>query len=380
MKSTKTLVEEVLEKMEHFSGTGKSAVVGLDGYIDKIQHPVQFQKEEGNVYYKTLLDFGDKIIEASNQSAQMELFTQQTKFGGNAPIMANALACLQIPNVCLGTFGYPKIEDDFKAIHQHSELISVGGPARTNALEFNDGKLILSELSVFQDLDWEAVKQKINIYSLKDHLEKAELIALVDWCNLPHATAIWKGMLEDIISKQAGDRRQFFFDLADPSKKSIDEVMGVIAVIQEYRSYGTVTLGLNENEANKIFKLLHNGEGSADLQAKGQYIFNTIQVDNLVIHPLDGCMTFQEDICYTLKKKLVHHPKVTTGGGDNFNAGYCLGMLYGFPTEHCMALAMATSGSYVANGRSPELKDIVAFLKYWLWEIEQGQKTEEYEH
>jgi len=370
MKTTKVLVREVLDKMKHFSGTGKSAFVGLDGYIDKIQHPVQFQKKEGDVYYQTLSEFGGKIVAASHQSAQVELVTQQTKFGGNAPIMANALASLQIPNVCLGTFGYPEIEEDFKAIHKNSELISVGEPARTNALEFNDGKLILSELSSFQDLDWATVKQKIKWDDLKEKMERAELIALVDWCNLPHATSLWKGILEDIISQQnTKQHRQFFFDLADPSKKGVDEVLGVISVIQEYSAYGTVTLGLNENETNKIFNLLHAERVDWDLHAKGQYIFDTIHLNTLVIHPLDGCITFQRDKHFALKKKLIPHPKVTTGGGDNFNAGYCLGMLYGFPTEYCMALGMATSGSYVANGRSPEIQDIVDFLNHWLQEI-----------
>lgn len=369
MENSAVLIQEVLHGLKNFSSTGMSALVGLDGYIDKIQHPVQFQKRDGNVYFPTLSEFGRKITAAANQSAQIELYTQQTKLGGNAPIMSNALAALEVPNTCLGTLGYPDIHPIFRDINSRSELISVGQAAETNALEFNDGKMILSELSTFSTLDWEAVKQKIDLHYVRDRAKNAKLIALVDWCNLPHATSIWQGILDDVISKQKLDGRHFFFDLTDPSKKSGDEVRAVLQLMRDYQAYGSVTMGLNENETHKLFGLLTENDDERDLLAKGQYIFETTKIDRLVVHPIDQCIVFETGKTYSIKGRLVSKPKVTTGGGDNFNAGYSLGMLYGFPTEHCMVLAMATSGWYVTYGRSPEIKDVIGYLNDWLKKI-----------
>lgn len=368
MENSAVLIQEVLDGLKNFSTTGKSALVGLDGYIDKIQHPVQFQRKNGNIYFPTLSEFGRKITAAANQSAQIELYTQQTKIGGNAPIMANALARIQIPNTCLGTFGYPDIHPIFQDIDSRSELISVGRAAETNALEFNDGKLILSELSTFNALDWEAVKQKIDLQYVNDKAKNAQLVALVDWCNLPHATSIWQGILHDVISTQKLEGRHFFFDLTDPSKKSSDEVQAVIKLMGDYKAHGAVTMGLNENETHKLFGLLNINGDERDLLAKGQYIFEKTKIDRLVVHTIDQCIVFETGRTYSLMGRLVQKPKVTTGGGDNFNAGFALGLLYGFRTEHCMILAMATSGSYVTNGKSPEIKDVIDYLNNWLHE------------
>src|SRR5205823_13175828 len=37
-------------------------------------------------------------------------------------------------------------------------------------------------------------------------------------------------------------------------------------------------------------------------------------------------------------------PKITTGAGDHFNSGFCLGKLLGFSTELCLLTGVTTSG------------------------------------
>ena len=59
------------------------------------------------------------------------------------------------------------------------------------------------------------------------------------------------------------------------------------------------------------------------------------------------------------------NPKLTTGAGDNFNAGFCFGQVLGLSTQLSLVLGTATSGYYVRNAKSPTLKDIITFLNYW---------------
>ncbi|MFT7435808.1 MAG: hypothetical protein ACI8UX_001607 [Psychromonas sp.] len=40
----------------------------------------------------------------------------------------------------------------FNNMHKDCQLVSLGDPTETTALEFDDSKLILSELSTFKDL------------------------------------------------------------------------------------------------------------------------------------------------------------------------------------------------------------------------------------
>lgn len=365
MEQMTELIHETIQHLKTLSGAKKSAFVGLDGFIDKIQHPVQFQREDKNVYFSTLSAFGKKISSAANQSAQIELFTQQVKLGGNAPIMANAMASLHISNICLGTFGQPEIHPVFKAVHEKSQLISVGSAAETNALEFDDGKLILSELSALNTLDWEVVKQKINLQEVRRKVQEADLVALVDWCNLQHATNIWEGILNDLVKTTDRSNFQFFFDLADPSKKGKDDIQAVLSLIESFTAYGHVSLGLNENETHTLFAMLDGKPVNKSLTAKGRHVFNQLKIDRLVVHPIDRCFVFETEKKHELKGKLVSKPKVTTGGGDNFNAGFTFGLVHNCTTEHAMILAMATSGFYVANGKSPDINELIEHLNKW---------------
>ena len=350
------------------------ALVGLDGFIDKIQHPVLRQDKSGSTFYNSLDQFGARISEAAGQSAQIELHTNTVKLGGNAPIFSNALANLGVANSCLGTFGYPQIHPVFQKIHDDSELITLGDAAETNALEFNDGKLILSELSTFANLNWKTIKERTDVSRLLEKYQKADLVALVDWCNLVHATDIWKGVLYDLVKHSGKSSKKFFFDLADPSKKSDHEIDQVISVINEFAKYGEVTLGLNENEANRIadFFTRQSGKPAQEelLSTVGTAIFRNMAIDQLLVHPIDGCLlTFSNGQTY-LNGRVVEKPEVSTGGGDNFNAGYCFGMLNQFEHQESMVLAMAASGAYVEHGFSPDKNLLKNYLANWLQELE----------
>ncbi len=66
-------------------------------------------------------------------------------------------------------------------------------------------------------------------------------------------------------------------------------------------------------------------------------------------------------------------PRLTTGaGGDNFNAGFCLGLMLQFDLEDCLILGSSASGFYVRNGYSPTWDELVGFLK--LWSLRFGQE------
>ena len=59
------------------------------------------------------------------------------------------------------------------------------------------------------------------------------------------------------------------------------------------------------------------------------------------------------------------NPKLTTGAGDNFNAGFTLGMMMGFDLEEALTMGTANSGFYVRNARSANYQELCEFVKEW---------------
>jgi predicted phosphoribosyltransferase len=66
-----------------------------------------------------------------------------------------------------------------------------------------------------------------------------------------------------------------------------------------------------------------------------------------------------------MQGNVVTKPKVLTGGGDNLNAGYSLGLLAGYEIHYCMLLGMAASGAYIQNGISPNISELIVYLDKW---------------
>jgi hypothetical protein len=389
--TTEALLIELKELLQTSLGsiTAHQAFVGFDGFIDTIQKPIRQRSSERVSYFNTVKDFAQHLQKLNGKSGQVELVTNKIKMGGNAPILANALGKLGIKNKCLGAMGTPEINPLFKSSNPFVEMISVSAPGKSNALEFDNGKIILSDLSVFKNYNWKCVTQNIHLEKFRKAIEPCKLFALVDWANLPEATDLWEGFLEDVI-KPRGKREQFFFfDLCDPSKKSAQQIDEVLDLISDFSMYGKVTLGINENEANKIWMALTGHDHSLpnehveipSLQMTGYFIYRAMDIDTLLIHPVDRTLVFKDQNKFKkqsvieLKGNVVTDPKVLTGGGDNLNAGYCLGLLAGFEAYECMLLGMAASGAYVQNGESPSVSDLIRYVDKWALKLESSVTT-----
>jgi len=370
------IIDELLELLsEKALPSDQQIFVGLDGYVDRIQKVVKTQQAGESRYFDTIPDLAERIGRAAGKSAQLELVNQIVKAGGNAPIMAHALGMLGVRNHCLGNFGEEAIHPVFQTMSDNCRLLSLGKPAETNALEFDDGKLILSEVSAFSRLDWTFVQQQFSISQLTELMNPCTMIALVDWCNLPLSTDVWQGILKDVVPELNDiHKRQFFFDLADPSKKSEVEILQVIEVINKYSAYGEVTLGLNENEANRLAQVLYQQNGKAASQDTSledicTYTFSKMQISSLLVHPLDCSVIVSREGVQTISGRLVRKPLISTGGGDNLNAGFCFARLAGCSLEAAAVLGMANSGAYVQHGQSPNRQVLKDYLEQWKAEI-----------
>ncbi|GAB2583071.1 hypothetical protein [Spirosoma areae] len=376
----KNSLQSLISRLETVEPSAR-AFVGFDGYMDRIQKVVRSKSPTGSQYFDTIDEVADLMHTLAGKSGQIEIVTLATKIGGNAPILANALAALGIPNCCVG----PLDDPIFEQMHTRCERVSLGPPATTNALEFSDGKIMLSEVAPFELLRWTYLAEQIGLERLRQQYVDSQLLAFVDWANLPHGNELWRGYLTNIVqTTPVAATPHFLFDLCDPTKRSAEEVVDCLDIVAAYAPYGSVTLGMNENEARRIYLAL-NGHSPADAVRLAQTpdlstIATCIRqqmgrsagaVPAVLIHPTASSLVATESGIEQQTGRLVPIPKVLTGAGDNLNAGYCWGLLNGFGATDCLLLGMAASGAYIQNGYSPTVADLIAYLDNWQHEIAQ---------
>lgn len=386
METTSTVLLELNDKLKMLQKEKPlfGAFVGFDGFVDRIQKVVKKKHSEKDEHFTTISEFADHLRSFSGMSGQVELVTGKTKMGGNAPILSNTLAGLNVITTCLGTMGFPELHPVFKEMNANCNVISVSPPGISNALEFNDGKIIVSELEMLATYDWNHIERTCDMDKIKSTAEETTLFAFVDWVNLPHATNIWDHFLKCVIRPMPRKKRFFLFDLCDPSKKSLQQIDEVLDLISDFSAYGKVTLGLNENETNKIWMAL-TGNPAAKVPAMevaGRYIYQKMNIETLLIHPVDRTLAFTrspaknagDGLSHQVLKRpdtiemlgnLVAEPKLLTGGGDNLNAGFSLGLLAGYNIHHCMLLGMSASGAYIQNGVSPGIGELIEYIEKW---------------
>jgi sugar/nucleoside kinase (ribokinase family) len=346
-----------------------TAFVGLDGFVDDILHVVD-KRESAEKYVRlpTIAQYAERLAGAAGRSTNVELVSQLTKLGGNGPIMANALASFGLKVSYLGILGYPNLHPVFAEFAQRAEVHSIAEPGYTDALEFEDGKIMLGKHESLKQMNWENIKDRFGKEKFTAKFGSADLIGFVNWTMLTHMSDIWSSVLKEICPSMKGPRRKLFIDLADPEKRTSEDILRALELIGAFQKHFDVILGLNEKESHEIGKnlgLKTANQTPEGLQKLCQEIHLRIRVDTLVVHPTAFALASGPDGTALVEGPFTPKPKITTGAGDHFNSGFCLGKLLGFPTNLCLLTGVATSGFYVRTGQSPSIKDLVEMLRHW---------------
>ena len=346
--------------------TTKKVTAGFDGFIDTIVKIIK-KKHPHKVpsFFSTIKEFGNYIVAKEGTSFSLELGEQNIKPGGNMPIMANAMGQLGIPVNCVGALGYPYPHPVFKNFSSNCQLYSFADPGTSTAYEFTDGKIMLAQMGELNTIEWEKIKTIISIDTMTRLYQESDMICLLNWSEIDASTNIWKGLLKDVLptySNKAG-KQIAFFDLSDCSKRSDTSIMEALELLQEFAKYTKVILSLNKNEARVIYQALYNKSTKKDLFPIGKKIIEKLPIQTLVLHSAREAMAFSNDDYVMGDSFFTDEPKISTGAGDNFNAGFCAAQLMELDIESSIILANAVSGCYVRKGTSVQLTDIIDFLE-----------------
>lgn len=346
-----------------------SAFVGLDGFVDEIVHVVD-KRENAETFSRlpTIDLLAKRLAGAAGKSTNIELVTALTKLGGNGPIMANALASFGLKVTYLGNLGYPNLHPIFSDFAKRAEVHSIAEPGHTDALEFDDGKVMLGKHSSLKEVNWANICTRFGKDKFAAHFGSADLVGFVNWTMLPAMSNIWEAIQKDISPNLKGPRRKIFFDLADPEKRTADDIQRALKLIGNFESHFDVILGLNEKEAYEVgqcFGLKPNSQTPECLAELTRKLADTLQISTLVVHPVTYALAVSKGVVNVVEGPFVARPLITTGAGDHFNSGFCLGKLLGLSNEMSVLTGVTTSGFYVRTAKSPTIVELAAFLNEW---------------
>ncbi len=343
------------------------AVIGLDGFVDEI---VQIVDKRANAHkferIATIDRFAKRIAEAAGQSANIELVVTLQKLGGNGPIMANALAAIGLGVTYIGNLGFPDIHPVFHDFAKKSRVLSIAEPCHTDALEFDDGKVMLGKLTPTAEITWENIVSRIGITKLIDLVASARLIGTVNWTMLPYMNDIWQHLASEVLSKVPHRERILFVDLADPEKRTREDLQIGLKKLEIFRPYAHVILGLNLKEATQVAAALGltvSSDPEKEIESLAGTIRKKLDLGTVVIHPRAGAAAADSHGSATFAGPFVKQPKISTGAGDHFNAGFVAGRLLGLDLVESLCTGTATSGFYVRNAVSPTLADLAEFIR-----------------
>jgi sugar/nucleoside kinase (ribokinase family) len=356
--------------LEAAGGAGKlAAFVGLDGFIDEIIHVVD--KRDGADSYtrvSTISKLAERIAAAAGKSTNIELVNQRTKLGGNGPIMANALSSFGLKVTYLGSLGYPTIHPVFNDFAKRAEVHSIAEAGHTDALEFDDGKVMLPKTVQLNDVNWANIQTRFGRDLFIEKFKSANLISFVNWTMIPFMSDLWKALLTELCPQLNGPRRKIFFDLADPEKRPVKDLEEAMELIVKFEKHFDVIFGLNEKEAFEISDALglgfkdHSPEGLAQLAGA---ILKRLPIGTVVIHPVACALAASRGEVKIVQGPFCAKPLISTGAGDHFNSGFCLGKLLGLDNTLSLLAGVSTSGYYVRTGHSPNIPELAGLLRNW---------------
>jgi hypothetical protein len=229
---------------------------------------------------------------------------------------------------------------------------------------------MLGMMRSLDDITPETIDAVMGAKAYREALGGADLVALVNWTMIPNMTAVFTDLVDRVLP-QATVRpgRLFFFDLADPEKRSRADLAFALSVMAKFEQFGRVTLGLNLKEAQQVFAVLGFGaesESETGLRTMAAKIRAHLDLTTVVVHPKESAACATREATFWVPGPYVAQPLITTGAGDHFNAGFSTAQMLGLSPEACLGVGVCTSGHYVRTAKSPALDDIETFLAHWV--------------
>ena len=372
---------DALEAIDATKALALRSVVGFDGFVDSIIHVVDKRNSMKHDDYKrihTIPEFAARCGAAANRSANIELVVTDERYGGNGPLLSSALGSLGSPVTYIGAVSKENDWNVVDPIYQPfvdkcDRVIPICPPGRTDALEFDDGKIMLGKPESVQRATWDRIKEIVGLDELINIFDQVALISVVNWTLMGGVEGIWEGLCNDIFPKLSADRsRRMFIDLSDPAKRTDEDIVRAMGLIQKLQQHIPVTLGLNLAESGRVGRVIgveayddeHNRTIESMVPQAAMIIREKLDLECVVIHQHTGAGgADRSGASHWFTGPYTRKPRISTGAGDHFGGGFSFAQIAGLSLADSLAAACGVAGAYVRDASSPSRTRLIEFLR-----------------
>ena len=208
---------------------------------------------------------------------------------------------------------------------------------------------------------WGHMRKDTSIEELTKYLSNCSIVQFADYVSVQEATGFWDGLFADVIKKGIDKQAlAFIFQMGDVTGRTVYEVDEVLDVMGQYARHGSVSLVMDEQEADKLWDLLCGINYEPSAKEKYQLQFSTMRIDHLLILYNNGVQLYSKEGQYDFTGHTYPHNRAY------FLTGYRLGLLLHLTIPHAIALGLAVSGAYQANGSLPISRTLLTYINDWV--------------
>jgi hypothetical protein len=341
-------------------------LLGCDGFVDETYEIVDVRKGPAEfVPMKRLRQFGELIVARADGGVGLELVPKRRCEGGFAINTGRVAACLGLKPRLPGLYGKEAIDPAYHEFRESCELLSLGDPALTIALEFGDGKVLMSNLEAVSSLTWDDFKNHFGETKLKELFSGVDILGLGYWSLTAHFDGLFQGFVAQY--ENATPPRRMFFDFADIKKKSGESFMRTLEMIRACNARIPMTFSLNEHEVMELFSRI----GVPPPELKPAAIAAALTVarrkigfDELVVHTPEfaAASSAKDGEAFALQERQTEVVRLA-GAGDSFNGGYLCASLGDLPLKQRLVVANAVTAFFVTHATGPTREQLLAQIE-----------------
>ncbi len=283
----------------------------------------------------------------------------------------------------LGALGFPNINDIFKpfTIKNNIDIATYNNPAHTIGLEFDDGKIMLSDFQNFFRLNWKYITKRIDSEIIINRIEQSDAIGFGYWGLNPELNNIWRKFLDSIFPSITNlNKKIFFTDLGDIKKRKRFDILKMLQTLRDIEKKIPVLLSLNHQEAKDLFNIIEpinsmklNRIKSSLFIEVSKRLIKELNISYLIIHsPYFATVSIKNnEKLFWITEGFTSKPSFTVSAGDHFLSGVIAGLLGKLTPSEAILLGNALTAIFVRTGESPNFNQLKSYIANYMNYIEE---------
>ena len=356
-------MEKYISYINTLSG---NILLGCDGFVDETYEIVEERKSLTEfTAIEHLKQFGELLVERADGGVGVELVPKRRCEGGFGINSGRIAAILGLKPRLPGLYGKTSLDPAFVEFEDSCDIYSMGDPALTIAIEFGDGKLLMTNLEAVSSLTWADFETHFSEEQRKELFSDVDILGLGYWSLTADFDGFFQGFMQQY--ETLTPPRRMFFDFADIKKKSSESFVKSLEMIKAYNSKIPMTFSLNEHEVLELCSRvgIERPElNPATIGATLKVAREKIGFDELVVHTPEfaAASSAKDGEAYAIQERQTKVIR-SAGAGDSFNGGYMCASLGDLPLKERLVMANAATAFFVTHATGPTKEELIAQIE-----------------